>query len=203
MHHFGIIGNYLKNIGLGKDNTPLKTYFDFEQAKSMGHSRTLLKNTLNLGVVKSYLLMLTEKVGSRMREARLEGSTVNFFLRFGDFTGFSIQQNLKHSISDSSDIYFYANGLLKKALPLEKPVRAVGVSISRLCPQSAQEFLFEQDYRKKKFTETLDEINKLYGPFTIKPSSVIIAERFGSGEGCGMVAKEKIKYLRKNAKNML
>ena len=159
---------------------------------------------LEEAIVQAARVMLGERlVDDSGREARLEGSTVNFLLRYGDFTHFSIQHNLKHTISDSSDIYRYANALLQKALPLVKPVRMIGVSVSGLCPQSSQGFLFEDHFKKKKFSETIDEINKLYGPFTIKPSSVLIAEQFGSGEGCGMVAKEKIKYLRKNAKNML
>lgn len=194
VHHFGIIGNYLKNIGQGNDNTPLKKYFEYEQAKSIGHSRTLLKNTRDINVIKSYLMMLSEKVGSRLRASSLEGNTINFFLRYGDFTHFAMQHNLKNAIRDSSDIYRHANALFQKALPLQKPARMLGVSISRLSPQNGQTYFFDDYYKKIKFTETLDSINKLYGPFTIKPSSVLIAEKFGIKEGCGMVAKSRKKF---------
>ena len=194
MHHFGVIGCYLKNIGLGKDESPVKQYFEYEQAKSVGHSRTLDKDTWNLTVIKAYIMMLSEKVGVRLRASKMEGSTINFFVRYGDFTHFSVQHNLKQPIKNSSDIYSQALKLFERALPLKKAVRMLGVSISGLSRESSQEYLFDEYSKKDKAVQTLDRINKEYGPFTIKPSSVLIAEKFGIDEGCGMVDKSRKKF---------
>jgi len=194
MHHFGIIGRYLKNVGLGEDNSPVKKYFEYEQAKSIGHSRTLDINTWDIAVIKAYIMMLSEKVGARLRASKMEGSTVNFFVRYGDFTHFSVQHNLKTPIKNSCDIYSQALKLFGNCLPLKKAVRMLGVSISGLCKESTQGHLFAEFGKKDKAERVFDGINKEYGPFTIKPGSVMIAEKFGIDEGCGMVAKSRRKF---------
>jgi len=193
MFHFGISGWHLKRIGLGEDSSTVKEYSYSEREKSFGHSHTLPKNTFDLQTIRSYLLMLCEKTAARLRTAGMSGKTVHFYVRYGDFTGFGRQKSLKHHINKGLDIFSTAVDILEDVLPLEKPVRLLGVSISNLILENGQKFLFEDIERERKLTGIVDEINNKYGDFTIKPSSVLIAENFGIEDRCGLIGKYNFK----------
>lgn len=187
--HFGIVGYHLKRIGQGQDDSPVKKYNEQEQIKSFGHSHTLPQDTKEIDTIKSYLFMLSEKVGKRLRQANFMGRTISLFVRYGDFTGFSKQHSLKYCIKTGYEIYSAANAILKKIMPLKKAVRLLGVSISSLTPDHKQQFLLEEMEKQDKLTRTVDTLNKKYGDFTVKPSSLLIAEHFGIQERCGLIGR--------------
>ncbi|OGS34142.1 MAG: hypothetical protein A2293_14985 [Elusimicrobia bacterium RIFOXYB2_FULL_49_7] len=54
-----------------------------------------------------------------------------------------------------------------------------------------QQYLLEDIERQERLTEVLDSINEKYGDSTIKPSSVLIAEKFGIEKHCGGFMKKK------------
>ncbi len=193
MFHFGISGWHLKRIGLGEDSSTVKEYSYCEREKSFGHSHTLPKDTYDMQTIRSYLLMLCEKTAARLRRAGMSGKTVHFYVRYGDFTSFGRQKSLKHYIRKGRDMFSTALEILGGALPLEKPVRLLGVSISNLEKDAGQKFLFEDIERDQKLTGIVDEINKKYGDFTIKPSSVLIAENFGIQDRCGLIGRYHFK----------
>ncbi|MHB9154313.1 MAG: DNA polymerase IV [Endomicrobiales bacterium] len=189
--HFGVRGYDFKKMGNGEDDSPVKGYDEREQVKSVGHSYTFPRDTRDLAVVRSFLLVLSEKVGVRLRAAGLEGKTVSLSVRYGDFTGLGRQHSLKRFIRGGQEIYRAAWKIFESLLPLGKAVRLVGVSISGLVPSDGQQFLLEDMEKQEKLTRALDAINHKYGEFTVKPSSVLIAESFGITPGCGMVPKTR------------
>ena len=193
MFHFGIFGWRLKRIGLGEDSSTVKEYSYSEREKSFGHRHTLPKDTFDMQTIRAYLLMLAEKTAARLRRAGMSGKTVHFYVRYGDFTSFGRQKSLKHCIRQGSDIFCAALEILGGALPLEKPVRLLGVSISNLESDGGQKYLFEDIERNQRLTCIVDEINKKYGDFTIKPSSVLIAENFGIQDRCGLIGRYNFK----------
>jgi DNA polymerase-4 len=198
MHHFGIWGYHLKRIGQGEDDSPVKPSGDNEVNKSVGHSHTFPQDTRDISIIRSYTMMLTEKVGMRLREYGLMGRTVSCYIRYGDFTSFGAQHAVKGYIRQNKEIYFIAQQILQRAFPLSKSVRLVGVTISDLKPYDNQEFLFEDMGKDKKLSEAVDSINKKYGAFTVKSSSVILSEAFGVRPGCGMVAKHLLKTSKRD-----
>ncbi|MBN1824355.1 MAG: DNA polymerase IV [Endomicrobiales bacterium] len=189
MFHFGILGWHLKRVGLGVDSSRVKSYWDEDPVKSVGHSHTLPKDTRDLQVVNSYLLMLAEKTGWRLRKAGKMGRTVHFYVRFGDFTSWGKQRTLASDIKTGRDIYKAAREIFKEALPLKKPVRLIGVSISGLSRDTGQRVFLEEMERDEKLLDVVDEINRKYGSSTLKPSSVLIAENFGIEERCGLIGR--------------
>lgn len=191
--HFGIMGRHFREMGNGEDDSPVKSYGEDGTAKSVGHSHTLPRDTSDLDIVRSYLRVLSEKVGTRLREAGLKGRTVHMGLRYGDFTGNGRQSTLRDHIWSGGDIYLAAQKILESMLPLARPVRLVAVSIHNLVPREGQRYLFEDDEKRERLVDTLDEINKKYGEFTVRPSSLLIAENFGLRDGCGMVPKNRYK----------
>lgn len=193
MFHFGILGWHLQRIGLGEDSSEVKQYSQCEREKSFGHSHTLPKDTFDIQAIRSYLLMLSEKVGSRLRRAGMSGRTVHFYVRYGDFTGFGRQKSLQHYIAGGREIFSTAFEILEESFPLKKPVRLLGVSISNLVLENGQMCFLEDIEKGARLTGVVDEINGKYGEFTLKPSSLLIAENFGIQDRCGLIGKYHFK----------
>ena len=192
-HHFGFIGYALKQMGQGIDHSPVKKYDAHDVVKSVGHTHTLTQDTWDLDVVKSYLLMLSEKVSVRLRQYKMVGKTVSLVIRYSDFETFGRQKSLGEYIKTGKKIYDTAFALFNEKFKFEKAVRLVGVSISNLVADDGQQYLIDKMRRQAVITNTIDEINSKYGEFTVKPSSLIIAEKFGILERCGIMSKRLIK----------
>jgi DNA polymerase IV len=192
-YHFGVIGHYLKRAARGEDSSRVKKYSEEEPIKSVGHSHTLTSDTWDMNVVRGYLMMLCEKTGERLRKARLAGRTVSLYVRWADFDSFSKQYTLGHFIKTSYDIYRTAYKLFEGVMPLRKAVRLLGVSIGNVIADQKQQYLFEDMNKRELLANTVDELNKKYGSFTVKTTSVLVAEKFGILERCGLIGRYILK----------
>ncbi len=177
--HFGFWGHILQRMGRGEDNSPVSMCYADEIIKSVGHSYTLPVNTRDVDVIRSYLLMLSEKVGSRMRRYGMRGRTVSLVVRYSNFRAFSRQLSFKHYLFTGGEIYGVACRLFSKYLPLYKPVRLLGISVANLIADEGQRLLLDTCRSRESITRAVDGINARYGALTVKPASLIIAERFG------------------------
>jgi len=187
--HFGVNGYFLKNVGIGEDLSMVKKYFDDAPVKSFGHSHTLTRDTADLNVIKAYLMMLSAKTGSRLREKNMKAKTVGFVIRYANFETVMKHRTSEEHIKSCREIYNAGCKIFDKFLPLKRKVRLVGISVSNLCNDSAEEFLFEEMEKEKNLNVAVDALNRKYGDFAVKPSSVIIAQKFKILERCGLIGK--------------
>lgn len=187
--HFGVNGPRLRNMGLGLDDSPVRFAWETEPAKSVGHSYTLPRDTAKRDIVNAYLLMLSEAVSVRMRKAGLVGRTVHLVLRYSDFQTMGKQNTPGNVLKLGSEIYQAANRILELWYPFKKPVRLVGVSVSNMSADPGQARVFETDKRQEKLAETVMKINDKYGSATVKPGLVLLAERYGTANRCGLIGK--------------
>ncbi len=165
---FGVIGERLRDMGLGMDDdpvTPLASQEE-EEAKSMGHSMTLDEDCSDLAMIERHILQLSEKVGRRLRRGSYSGRTVSLTLRYADFHTFSKQRRLRHAVDRGLDIHAAATALLRET-PLAQAVRLVGVSVSGLERHMSQIPLLTEERKQKFITEAMDEINDRHGDFTV------------------------------------
>ncbi len=174
---FGIIGERLRDMGLGIDDDPVVTLDaqEREEAKSVGHSMTLDEDCADTAMIERHILQLAEKVGRRLRRGSYTGRTVSLTLRYADFHTFSKQKQLRHAVSHGLDIYAAALGIFR-SIKLRQPVRLVGISVSGLERNSVQVPLFEEERKRKFAAEAMDTINDKYGDFTVTWGS--LAERY-------------------------
>jgi len=177
-------GEHLYMMGQGKDLSPVIPAYHEAEAKSMGHSYTLPKNTWDIDVIENYLLHLSEQVGRRLRKHGYKGKTVHLYLRYADFTGFSRQRKFGEFIDDGYDIYCHARRILEEADLWGKAVRLVGVSLSSLIAHIDQMTLIAEDEARKKVLAATDEINNKFGEFTVMRASLLKTELY---EKVGMV----------------
>ena len=178
-NYFGVWGYWLKRMGQGRDDSPVKLLGDEEDAKSVGHSTTFPKDTPDDDIIKSYLLLLSEKVASRMRDHHYQGRTVSLYVRYKDFSGAGKQKAVQNHIDDGYEIYRIALSILHQFRPLPQPDRLLGVSVSSLIRTQWQEFLIDSMTLRRELNGVCDAMNHKFGQFTLKPASLLHAEKHG------------------------
>lgn len=183
---FGIIGERLRLMGQGIYSSEVVPIGQEEEAKSVGHSTTLPSDISEKAVIKRYLLKLSEMVGARAREHNLKGSKVCLTVRYPDFYTFSRQKTLASRTNDTRAIYAAALAILEE-IRLRTAVRLLGVSISGLAKGGGQMALFEQDRRREKLLEAMDEVNRSFGDYTVTWGT-LLDEGAESVDGTGVIS---------------
>lgn len=176
--HFGVYGHTLKSIGKGEDKSPVPCYWERGEIKSMGHSYTLPADTSDLEIIKSYILMLCQKVTSRLRQGGKSSRTVVLTIRYNDFKMFSRQKTVNYLLHTMYDIYHVCLEILRRIGRPAKPVRLLGVSVTSLAEESMQLYLLEKLNEEKELSKAFGEINGRFGEFTIRPASLMLTEKF-------------------------
>jgi len=166
-------GNWLHEIGNGRDSNILRSWRSLPQEKSIGHSYTLPRDISNISDVKKVLLLLSERVGVRLRAKHLVGKTVSVYLRFGGSGGWGERHTQKEYLLDGYQIYRTGERLLNSASAREggwrsKPVRLVAITISDLVSQyEATAPLFEPGQANEQLASAVDRINNRWGEWTV------------------------------------
>jgi DNA polymerase-4 len=176
---FGVWGHWLKRMGQGLDASAIWGPHAAEPVKSVGHSLTFSHNTLDDNVILGYLLLLAEKVGRRMREYNVRGSSVSLAVRFSDFETSGRQKESAEAADGDMEIYKRAARILNTFKPYPKPVRLLSLSVSGLTRQPAAGFLWEQDNKEKDRGRVMDQINDKFGRLTLYHGRVHIAQKHG------------------------
>ncbi|MEW6008354.1 MAG: DNA polymerase IV [Candidatus Omnitrophota bacterium] len=165
---FGKLGFFLHMASKGQDSSSIGQEYP---PKSVGHSQTLSEATSDIETVKTWLRLLSEMVGFRLRDLHLQGRTIHVYLNFGYLVGFSKQKTFFQATNDGYEVFKRAIFIagLEKGLK----VRALGVSVSSLCVAN-QIFMFEQEKARNRLINSIDKINRKFGDWTVFPSSLIL-----------------------------
>lgn len=163
---FGILGHHLHQMGQGIDPSPVAPYYHEAEAKSMGHTFTLDRDTGNRDIIRRHLLQLSEQVGRRLRQDHYAGRTVSLILRYADFKTTGRQRTLGSWIDDGKLIYRIALQLFDEIYQPPRLIRLLGVSVSGLARGLRQLSIFD-NHRTESLFEAVDQINDRYGEFTV------------------------------------
>jgi len=170
-------GTWLHNIGNGIDQNILRSFRTLPQEKSVGHSYTLPRDIHSLEDAKKTLLLLSERVGVRLRRKGLIGRTISVYVRFHDRGGWGQSATQQEYIHDGYDI-FQAGAKLLDQIGSPPPIRLLAITISELVQQvQVSQPLFEQKRRYEDLVESLDTINDRYGEFTVFRGSLATLKR--------------------------
>ena len=171
-NRLGMIGERLKLMAQGIDDSPVIPMEHEADAKSVGHSMTLDRDESNMEALERHILQLSEMVGRRLRRAGYAGRTVALTLRYPDFNTFTKRSTVGTHMNNSIDIYVAAREILN-AIRLQQPVRLIGISVCNLTKNTVQIPLFSADRVKQAATQTMDTINDRYGDFCITWGTLI------------------------------
>jgi len=170
--YFGVLGEVLQAMGKGNCESPIVPYYDSPDMKSIGHSHTLERNTMDWEVLSRNLLRLSEMVGRRLREQRYSGRTVALYVRYSDMHTFSRRRTLPYYVDDGYAIYEVALSILREQVGNVQPIRLLGISVCNLTRGAHQLSLFE-DKRQAELLKAVDNINNRYGEFTVRRASLL------------------------------
>ncbi len=171
----GIRGIILQKRVLGEDPTPVKTA---EETKSISNEETYSEDLEERSKIKKLLFRLTEKVGRRLRDKKLEAKTVEIKVRRGDFTTLTRSYTGRRHTDVTERLCKAMAALFDEVKIDERGVRLLGVGVSNLRPADSQEELFEasDEQRKARLNELMDNLNEEYGDQTIVRGGTIIAQ---------------------------
>jgi DNA polymerase-4 len=174
---FGIMGEILHMMAVGRDDTPVTPYFEGMPIKSMGHEHTLPADTWDIAEAEKVLLRLSDQVARRMRKKGYLGNVISMRLRFSDFESIGRQRKIKFYTDEERVIYRVARDLMHQYWRPGRSIRLVGVHCSGLVkpPDAMQVDLFRQkdEDSHRKLLAAIDKIRDKFGEHAITRARLI------------------------------
>jgi DNA polymerase-4 len=163
---FGVIGGRLHEMGLGLDDSPVVSFDEEEDAKSISHSVTLEEDTSDIHLLRKVLFQLSERVSRRMRRDGYFGRRIVLTVRYSDFFTFSKQKTIPQVINSGNEIFKHSLEIFE-SISHPKPIRLLGVGVSLLKKEWCQLTLFEKGDKKGKMLKAMDRVNERFGDWTL------------------------------------
>jgi DNA polymerase-4 len=127
--NFGKAGAYYYWISRGFDDRPVRAN---RIRKSVGAENTFSTDLSALDAMVAELEPLIDKVWRYCENNGNRGRTVTLKVTFADFEIITRSRSVSAAIANRGDLARLTIGLLEEAMPLPKPVRLLGVSLSSL-----------------------------------------------------------------------
>ena len=162
--HFGSSGEHLGELSRGIDQRPVVPE---QEAKSISHETTFAKSLEDPGILRAWLLELSEQVGCRMRRHGRKGRTVHLKVRFDDFHTITRAQTLAQPTNVTQEIWQTVAELFAERLPARRlHVRLLGVGISGFDQRGLVQlglFPETEHERQTRLDEVADQIKEKFG----------------------------------------
>lgn len=127
--HFGKAGTFYYWIARGVDERPVRVN---RIRKSVGAENTFPADLTDFNALAARLEPLVDKVWGHCESNGSRGRTVTLKVKFADFEIMTRSRSVAAAVSSRADLALLAIELLKAEMPLSKPVRLLGVSLSSL-----------------------------------------------------------------------
>ena len=127
--NFGKAGAYYYWISRGVDERPVRAN---RIRKSVGAENTFSTDLTEFDVMVAELQPLIDKVWRHCEGTGNRGRTVTLKVKFADFEIITRSRSVPVAVSGRSDLERLSVALLQNVMPLPKPVRLLGVSLSSL-----------------------------------------------------------------------
>ncbi len=127
--HFGSQADYLYRAARGIDLRRVKAH---RPRKSVGAERTLDKDISSGPALREMLDRIVQLTWDRIERSEAQGRTVTLKLKHDDFTGLTRARTLDEPVRSGAMLAAVGHALLDELLPLARPVRLVGLTLSHL-----------------------------------------------------------------------
>ena len=162
-----MLGNYGVMIwqkANGIDNSPIVPY---HERKSISSEETFDIDIVDLKLVDSLMVYMTEKLAYQLRREEKLTSCITIKIRYSDFTTQTTQKQIPYSSFDEV-LLGTARDLFKKAYKKGRKIRLIGIRLSNLVQGSQQIDLFKDTGEMINLYEALDNMKKKYGRNAIR-----------------------------------
>ncbi len=168
---FGKWGMALAGKARGED---AGGWFDSEvgadtDPKSISHEHTYNHDTADIEQLESTLMRLSEMVGRRLRENRLQARTIQLKLRYQDFTTITRAHSLAEPTQLDTEIFEQIRTLFRNNWRKGAKVRLLGVHVSGFEGHSGQIELLDSTLHERcnKALTTADRLRDKFGESSI------------------------------------
>jgi DNA polymerase-4 len=187
---FGAHGEHLYALARGIDERPVETE---REAKSIGHEETYDRDLREPASMRREILSLSQRVSERLRTHGVRGKTVTLKVKYHDFVQVTRAATLADATDDGGTIYRCALELLSGTEAGPRPVRLLGVSVSRFAaagglgsaapmeqiplfgrPQGGAGAAFRRPdpVKTERLNRAVDRIRAKFGPRGIVPGAL-------------------------------
>ena len=132
--HFGSQADYLYRAARGIDLRRVKAN---RARKSVGAERTLEKDISSGPALREVLDRIVQLTWDRIERSEAQGRTVTLKLKHDDFSGLTRARTLDEPVRNGAMLAAVGHALLDEVLPLARPVRLVGLTLSHLDGEEA------------------------------------------------------------------
>lgn len=127
--HFGNFADYLYRAARGIDLRPVRAN---RIRKSVGGERTFSEDLSSGSALRATMERIVDIVWERIERAEARGRTVTLKMKYTDFTLVSRARSLTHWVESKAEFGAIGHALLDDMLPLPKPIRLMGLTLSNL-----------------------------------------------------------------------
>jgi len=168
---FGELGKVIHDMANGIDD---REVIPNREVKSIGREVTYRKDIDDFSILRSTLLLLSQKIARNMRLKGYKGKIVTLKVRFSDFKTISRRITLKQYTYGIFDIQKSAISILKNIDLERKKIRLIGVSISGLVENFMLDTLIPSNRSKdESLTEAIDTIANKFGENKLTLAKII------------------------------
>ena len=171
---------FLKNISLGFDGSPVVSHATAPSIKSIGRSYCLPQNEYDKRKILQNTYELWEEISIKLRKLNKKARTL----------GFSLQGNIDiHKrktygfyFDDSQEVFHLFNNLLEddkeKFFAKDSYIRQISVWVSSLeDSDNISLSLFDKDFKKSNVLKAVDKINDKFGDHTIRNGFLLYSDK--------------------------
>jgi DNA polymerase-4 len=141
------------------DTTPVIQY---SERKSISKERTFNEDTLDIKMIKSLLVDMTEKLAYELRSRNKVASVITVKIRYADFNTYTRQKRIPYTSNDRVLIK-HVKDLFDSVYQRRQLIRLPGVKFSGLTYGFFQADLFEDNIRDINLLLSMDKIRNRFG----------------------------------------
>ena len=172
---FGKHGEHLHLLSRGIDPRSVEPY---RPVKSMGAEETFSEDLMDRDALNRELLSLATKLARRVRRHSLTGKTVTLKVKYSDFELVTRSATLDTPTDDAARVYATCCELLEKTKAGKKPVRLLGIYLSRLAsgmPAGQMSLLEDEETleRRQQLHAALDDLAERFGEDAVVPGMLL------------------------------
>lgn len=156
---FGIHGKSLWEKANAIDRSPVLPY---TEQKSMSKERTFTEDTLDIRMIRNYLLDMADKLAFELRNDKKLTSCITVKIRYADFNTYTKQRSIPYTANDRV-ISRHVLDLFDSVYEKRQLIRLIGVKFSGLVSGSYQIDLFEDTIEQMELLKQIDHIRKRWG----------------------------------------
>ena len=127
--HFGSFGDYLYRAARGIDLRPVRSS---RTRKSVGGERTFHEDQHSADELRETCERIIDIVWERIERNQATGRTVTLKLKYNDFTLHTRAKSVPYLVDSKAAFAAIARELLEDELPLPRPIRLMGLTLSSL-----------------------------------------------------------------------